>query len=391
MNINRRNFLTAASTATLAAQARRSSAASKKYKACVIGDTDAGGYGHNLHMVWAGREDVEVVGLADPHEEARLARAKQCNAQRTYADYREMLEREQPDLVAIGPRWTTRHKEYLVACVEAGAHGIIEKPVATDLAECDAMVAAAEKHGCKWTVAFNFRASPLYAHARRLILEEEIVGEILEVRARGKEDERAGGEDLVVLGIHVFDLMIDLLGKPQWCFADIQMEGRPAAKLDVREAHEPLGPILGDRLDAVFGFPGGVYGRFASAKNRDGNGGRWGVDVCGSKGVVAIRMDTLDRMHLFPNPPWAPMTRPVQWELLPRLEEVAQTHAQVGRYDPIIDDLIAAIEEGREPIASLREGREAQQMVQAVNASHVAGGRVPLPLQQRVHPLKTWA
>ena len=52
-----------------------------------------------------------------------------------YRDYREMLEKEKPDLVAIGPRNTVRHKEYILACAAAGAHGYLEKPVAVDCAE----------------------------------------------------------------------------------------------------------------------------------------------------------------------------------------------------------------------------------------------------------------
>ena len=116
----------------------------KKYRACVIGDTDHGGYGHNMHYLWSMRDDIEVVGLSEPHPKARKYYQKQAKAARAYMNHREMLETEKPDLVVIGPRWTTMHKEYLLACAAVGAHGIIEKPLASDLADADEIIAALE-------------------------------------------------------------------------------------------------------------------------------------------------------------------------------------------------------------------------------------------------------
>ena len=44
-----------------------------------------------------------------------------------------------------------------------------------------------------------------------------------------KEDARAGGEDLIVLGTHIFDLMLFFKGKPKWCMANIAVDGRRIA------------------------------------------------------------------------------------------------------------------------------------------------------------------
>jgi predicted dehydrogenase len=170
-----------------------------------------------LHLVWGLLPNVDVVGLADPDPEGRSLRAEEAGAQRSYTDYREMLEKERPDFVSIGPRWTIHHEEYLVACAEVGAHGLLEKPIAVDLAEADRMIQAIRVNDLRWAIAFNFRASPIVEHTRRLVTEEGLIGEILEVRSRGKEDRRAGGEDLIVLGTHVFDMMIQFLGRPLWC------------------------------------------------------------------------------------------------------------------------------------------------------------------------------
>lgn len=394
MEMNRRGFLASAAMVAplLATFPSETSAAStnKKRRACVIGDTHQGGYGHRLHLMWSLRDDVEVAGLADPDEEGRTQHAAEAGAKRAYADYRVMLEREKPDLVSIGPRWTVNHKDYLLACAEVGAHGLMEKPLAPDLAEADAMIDAVDSKNLKWAMAFNFRASPVARHARRLIMEENLIGDILEIRSRGKEDHRAGGEDLIVLGVHIFDLMAFFLGPPRWCSADITVNGRPATKDDVREATEPLGPVAGDRVHATYGFANGVNGYFSTMKNRHGNGGRWGMEIYGSKGIVTIRMTTVPEVYLLRDPTWAPGGKSVAWEPLPGTPTVDLKNSKVGHYSPIVDDLIAAIDEDRRPRVSLRDGRIATEMIQAVFESHVQGRPVQVPLKQRDHPLKRW-
>ena len=47
---------------------------------------------------------------------------------------------------------------------------------------------------------------------------------------------------------------------------------------------------MGDRIHAMYGFQGGSVGYFGSMKNSDGNGGRFGIDIYGSRGIVSIRV-----------------------------------------------------------------------------------------------------
>jgi len=393
MIMSRRAFMGAAGTAAaLVAGAQDGARTSAlKLRACVIGDTQHGGYGHSLHLVWGYRDDIEVVGLADPDEAGRAKHAAEAKALRPYADWREMLETEKPDLVAVGPRWTTNHREYVLAAAEIGAHGLLEKPAATDLSDADEMVAAVEKERLAWGIAFNFRVTPVVEYVRRMVMEEGLVGEVLELRGRGKEDQRAGGEDLLVLGVHIFDAMRYFVGDAAWCSADITVDGRPAAPGDVKEATEPLGPIVGDRINAMFGFGKGITGYFATTRNADGNGGRWGLDIHGSKGVVTLRMNGAVVAGLLESPAWAPKGgAPLEWKPVPGCPEDTLTPKPAMRYSPIIDDLLVAAREGRRPRVSLHDGRQAQEMVQAIYESHVQGRKVSLPLEERAHPLKSW-
>ena len=76
------------------------------------------------------------------------------------------------------------------------------------------------------------------------------IGRILELRGRGKEDQRGGGEDLWVLGTHIMDLIRLFGGDPTWCFGTVTAGGKPVTKADVVEGqrrHRPAGRRRGGR------------------------------------------------------------------------------------------------------------------------------------------------
>ena len=94
-------------------------------RAVTIANTDLGGAGHGLHRAFQANPDVRMVALADPVDEGRAELAAICDAERSYADYREMLEREQPDIVVIARHWYDDGRvEEALAAIEAGARGL---------------------------------------------------------------------------------------------------------------------------------------------------------------------------------------------------------------------------------------------------------------------------
>jgi predicted dehydrogenase len=132
--------------------------------------------------------------------------AERTGAEQSYADYREMLEKADLDLVSVGPRWVDCHAEMVIACAEAGVKGIFcEKPFAKTLPEADAMIDACDRNGVKIAVAHR-RASGYEQYAKKLVEGGEI-GEIQVMRGHGKDDHRAGAMDLMVLGTHILDSM----------------------------------------------------------------------------------------------------------------------------------------------------------------------------------------
>src|SRR5207245_10237409 len=146
-----------------------------------------------------------------------------------------------------------------------------------DLAQAEAIGSACERAHVKLAIAFQTRYSPRYERIKELIAAGAI-GEILELRGRGKEDHRGGGEDLMVLGPHLVDVFRGLLGEASWCFARVTERGNPITRTDVRPGAEGLRPLAGDRIDAVYGFrrtP--VLAHLGTARPREGATRRFGL------------------------------------------------------------------------------------------------------------------
>src|SRR3954466_10081966 len=113
-----------------------------------------------MDLIFNDRTDCEVVAVADPDDAGRARAAGRCRAARQYADYRQMLAKEKPQLVAVAPRQADQHVEMALAAIEAGAHVFMEKPIAPSPADCDAILSAADKAKRKVAVAHQMRMAP---------------------------------------------------------------------------------------------------------------------------------------------------------------------------------------------------------------------------------------
>src|SRR5262249_16453484 len=132
----------------------------KTYRVAVIGRTGKGNYGHGLDVVWLGQDNVEIVAVADEDEKGRAAAAERLKIKTTYADYRQMLDKEKPHIVSVADRFLDGHRDMVVACAQAGAGIFLEKPFCRTLAEADEMVTACERHHVKLAIAHQTRHSP---------------------------------------------------------------------------------------------------------------------------------------------------------------------------------------------------------------------------------------
>lgn len=366
----------------------------KTYKVAVIGRTGRGDYGHGLDTVWNDIENATVVAVADEDEKGRAAAAQRVKAQRTYADYREMLEKERPQIVSIGVRWLDCHRDMVLACAEYGCHMFLEKPMARTLEEADEMVDACERRHLKMAIAHQTRYSPRMPHLLELLASGRL-GRILELRGRGKEDHRGGGEDMMVLGTHIMDLMRFLAGDPIWCSARVFDKDAPVTKEHIREGSEGIGPLAGDELHAMYGFKHPTAGYFASERAQAGAGARWGLQLFCEKGLLTIGgsgAPSFPSIHFIEDPSWSPGASKKEWiEIttagIGKPETATNLHPQSPANILIAQDLIRSIETDTQPKGSMYDGRAALEMILAVYESHRLNQPVDLPLKNRKHPL----
>lgn len=382
---NRRAFL---KTTTLALAAAPLFGGGKQYKACVIGHTGRGNYGHGLDLAFQKIPNVSVVAVADADEKGRAAAAKRLGVSKTYADFAEMLATEKPQLVTIGPRWVEKRVEMVLAAAAVGASIYMEKPLATSLEDADTIVDAIEKAGTKLTLAHHMRVSPAVVHLKKLI-DGGLIGDLMELRARGKEDARVGGEDLAVLGWHCMYLMRYFAGDAQWCSARVMSKGRDITRADARAGTEVLGAIAGDNISATYAFNNGVAGYFASQKTRAKNAD-FHLALYGSKGAAIIHIGAEPQCFYLPDATWSPGKSKAEWKPLPDAPSHADPTGLGGQpadNKRLVEDLIGALENKREPVASAREGRAVLEMIHAVYTSALSGGHATFPLKDRKNPI----
>ena len=361
-------------------------------RVAAIGRTGRGDWGHAIDELWAGVDGVQLVAVADESEEG-LAKAvvrNKLDASRpgvAFRDWRQMLADVKPDIVAICMRQIDCHAEMAIAAAEAGVKGIfLEKPFVPTSAAADAVIAACRQANTKLALAYVNRHSPAYAAARDLI-EDGRIGKVLEIRCRGKEDKRGGGEDLWVLGCHLLDLMADLGGAPQWCEANVTLAGRPITKADMADGPEGIGPIAGDSVTAMFGLADGPTGFFASVRDAGLKQPNFGLTLAGTQGAIHIRPDHVPHAYLRAAPlwrvdkdfPWQPIGPEGLDSPLPESDvDRAAERAAWGRRAAA--DLVDAILEDREPETGMYAGRRTVEMTAAIYAAALSGRRIEWPL-----------
>ncbi len=295
--------------------------------------------------------------------------------------------------MAIGPRHVDQHRDMIVAAVEAGAKGIyMEKPFCRNLEEADEIVTVCEKAGVKLSLAHRNRFHPVLKTVKKLI-EDGLIGRVLEMRGRGKEDQRGGSLDLWVLGTHVMNLAFYFGGDPVSCSAVVKQDGHLVTKADVKEGDEGIGPLAGNEVHARFELKDGLVAYFDSMKEAGVKEAAFGLQIIGTKGIIDFRIDQEPLVHLLPGNPFQPDDKPRTWVPVTtggvgKPEPVAGLGKQVSSHETAGRDLISAIQENRAPLCDVIQGRQTIEMVSAVFESHRLGGeRVTFPLKTRVNPL----
>ena len=290
-------------------------------------------------------EGSALVAVARARGERAAEFADRHGAKRWHADWRGLLRDDEVGAVYVATP-VRLHAEQAVAAAEAGKHVLCEKPMAFHVAGCERMIAAARANGVRLGVAYYRHHYPVVARLRELIASGAI-GEPVLAEAQAFEPfdpgpdhprawllrrSEAGGGPMADFGCHRVEVLLDLLGPvaevhgfpdnvryrqrevEDTCLAHLRFRSGAVAVLAVTHAaQEPR-----DTLD-LFGTRGSAH---ASVLNQG-----------------ALRVVT------------AAGTREEQLPPHPNLHQ------------PLVEDFVAAIREGREPRVTGEIGLEVARVV----------------------------
>lgn len=126
-------------------------------------------------------DKAEVVATCDPSEERAKDVAKRTGAKAWYTDHKKLLKRDDVDAVLIASA-NYAHCEQGIDAAEAGAHAIIEKPLACTNREAWAIVNACRKAGVRLITGTNQRFWIQHEIAKQLV-EQGALGKVVEGRS----------------------------------------------------------------------------------------------------------------------------------------------------------------------------------------------------------------
>lgn len=304
---------------------------------------------------------VQLAAAADPNEPKRRFMQERWGVPAVYADYREMLEKERPDLVSVTTR-APLHAEVTIAAAGAGARGVLcEKAMATSLREADAMIEACRSAGTVLMINHTRRWHPTCEQALKA-MRDGAIGTLRAIVG-------ICPGPLLHNGTHLFDLMRMFGGDAAWATGHVRAglgKDRPG-RATLQFASDVAGFV---DLDSALGF----------AIELQGTVGRLFIDPA-EEGFTIWE---------YQNPSQSQGDRqwyqgsPCRQRTVRHVATGAESGPAKGTLVAAIEELITCIEEGRESRSSGQDGRAALELAMAVYQSHARGGaRVTLPLEDR--------
>jgi len=289
-------------------------------RVAVIG---VGSMGKNHARIYSELPDAELVAVADSCEDLSVAVAEKFGA-KAYANYVALLEKEKPEAVSIAVP-TALHKEAALACLQSGAHVLIEKPIASSLEDGEAIIQAAHYHSRCLMVGHIVRFNPAIQVLKKKLQAGDL-GRIFQIfcRRAGPFPARIRDVGVVVdLAPHDVDIMRFLTG----------MDAERVYAETARRIHT-------DHEDLLFGilrFPDGITGALeinwlTPTKVRE-------VIVLGERGLFRVDDLTQD-LYFYENA----QTAGDFWDTLKTLKGVSEgsmVRFALERYEPLKAELAA--------------------------------------------------
>jgi UDP-N-acetyl-2-amino-2-deoxyglucuronate dehydrogenase len=307
-----------------------------------------------------------------------------------YDSITEMVQKEKLDLVMVCTPHPN-HKDPTLEALAAGVHVIVEKPLASSLVDCDAMIAAAKKYGKKLGVISQRRFYEPVQRVREAIdagkIGKPILGTVSMLSWRDEKYytsdpwrgtwEHEGGGVLVNQAPHQLDLLCWLMGDIAEVYGTWANLNHPYIEVE-------------DTALAIVKFKGGALGNIVlSNSQKPGIHGK--VHIHGSNGAsVGVEPESgamfIAGMSGISMPPFNDLWTIPGEEHLPqewlaadnaRFEKIDATHHYIQKQ---IEDFLEALEAGREPLVTGEDGRKVVELFTAIYRSKERNAPVSFPV-----------
>lgn len=354
--------------------------------------------------------DVQMAVIVGRNAEAVAAAASKWGWQESATDWREVIAREDIDIVDIVTPGDS-HAEIAIAALQAGKHVLCEKPLANTVAEAEAMAAAAASaaaQGVRAMVGFTYRRVPAVTLMRQLIAEGK-VGRVAQVRAAYRQDwlvdpemplawrlqkEHAGSGALGDIGAHAIDLAQFVTGQQLQAVSgvvDTIVKQRPLQADGSGlsgTAGEGYGEVTVDDIALFTGrFESGALGSFEATRFATGRKNALEIEVSGDAGALAWNLEDLNTLWFYDR------TAENQTQGFTRILVTEPEHPYLSGWWPAghmlgyengfsnqVKDFVEAIVAGTDPHPTFAEGLQVQRVLESVlesSANDSAWAKIP--------------
>lgn len=329
------------------------------------------------HIEAAKNNSLEFVAICDIDSKMMSEKVAKFNLDRVkqYTDYKEMLQKEKPELVAITTE-SGKHAAIALDCIDANCNLIIEKPIALSITDANQIIDAAKKKGVKICANHQNRFNKSIQKIRSAV-EDGDFGRMLHGAAhirwnREKEYyEQApwrgtwaqDGGCLMNQCIHNIDLLRWMMGDE----VDEVMAYTDQLKHPYLEA-EDIGL-------ALVKFSNGAYGIIEGTTNVYPQNLEETIYLFGEKGTAKAGGHSVNIIE--------------EWNFADEDNDSEKIKYQFSEnppniygfgHTPLYADMIDAIQSGREPLVDGEAGKRALELVLAIYKSAAEGHPVKLPL-----------
>jgi predicted dehydrogenase len=325
------------------------------------------------HMKSAAALGVEIVAVAEPVAAMAQEVKSTYGIGRIYTDYRELVTDKNVSAVIVGTP-NKFHAEHAIAALDAAKHVFLEKPMAMNLAEADAILAAVKRSGKILQMGMVNRFKGSVQVLKKFLATGRCgriyTGQTFMYRRRGipgfggwfTQKDLAGGGALIDIGVHMIDLALYLMDFPK----PVAVSGMTYNIWDSLERYTYTSmwskPVPGGKKDvddyalAIIRFDQGqtLEVNVSWSLNVEAMSPDNGLRLMGDKGGVALSGVENPRI------------------ITEEVGHLVDIHPEYANNDPFLAEMtnfIESIEGKAEPLATGEQGRMVQSILDAIYQS----------------------